>query len=178
MIGAAPSAAAVRPASGAGFGAKLARLTSAMLLLVTAMALVAVIVAGANGLRVRVEQTGSMAPMIHPGDLVIVRQTPIEAVRVGDVIGVRNQMGQVIVHRVKAIQASPGSLRVTTQGDANPTSERWTLARGADVALVRGVAPKAGELVDAVKGPYAALAVLMAGLLLAMSQLRTIWSRS
>lgn len=156
---------------------RAARFTSTFLLLLAAMALVAVVVAGANGMRIRVEQTGSMAPALQPGDLVIVRQTPIEAVRVGDVIGVRTQMGQVIVHRVKRLAGAPGALRVTTQGDANPTGEDWTIRKGSQVALVRGSVPELGAVVDAVKGPFVAFAVLIAGLLLALAQLRSIWSR-
>lgn len=152
-------------------------LLSGALLLLCAMLLVAVVAAGANGLRVRVEQTGSMAPALQPGDLVLVKQTAVDAIRIGDVIGVRTPAGQVIVHRVKRIDGLGGSLRVTTQGDANPTSEGWTIPRGSEVALVRGSVPAVGGAVDAVKGPYAALAVLIAGLLLAVSQLRSIWSR-
>lgn len=151
---------------------------SGALLAMSLLLLVAVVVAGANGLRVRVEQTGSMAPAIQPGDLVIVQQTPVDAIRVGDVIGVRNGSGAVIVHRVKRIDGAGASLRVTTQGDANPTSENWTLRRTADVALVRGTFPDAGSIVDALKGPLIALIVLVAALILAVSQLRSIWSRS
>ncbi|MDO9354209.1 MAG: signal peptidase I [Solirubrobacteraceae bacterium] len=150
---------------------------SGVLLLVALMVLVAVVVAGANGLRVRVEQTGSMAPALQPGDLVIVKQVAVDSVALGDVIGVRTAAGQVIVHRVQRVDGAGGALRVTTRGDANPTSETWTIPRGSEVALVRGSIPSLGSMVDAVKGPFAAFAVLIAGLLLALSQLRSIWSR-
>ena len=173
QTGAPPVSAPATP----GLPVKAGRILSTGLLLFAAMALVAVLVAGANGLRVRVEQTGSMAPMIEPGDLVIVKQVPIETVRVGDVIGVRSQSGAVIVHRVGRIDGAGASLRVTTKGDANPTSEDWTLRRGSDVALVRGTLPDAGVVVDALKGPLVALIVLLAALLLAVAQLRRIWSR-
>jgi signal peptidase len=153
------------------------RIASTALLLVAAMLLVAVLVAAANGLRIRVEQTGSMAPSLKPGDLVIVRQTPIGQVRVGDVIGVRTNLGQVIVHRVRRLDGMPGAINVTTKGDANPTSEQWTIRRSDQVALVRGKVPAVGTAVDAVRGPFVAFAVLIAGLLLALAQLRTIWSR-
>ncbi|OMG51627.1 hypothetical protein, partial [Brevundimonas sp. ZS04] len=66
----------------------------------------------------------------------------------------------------------------TTQGDANPTSEEWSLPRGSDVALVRGTVADVGAVVDAVKGPIVALIVLLAALILAVAQLRRIWSRS
>ncbi len=151
---------------------------STVLLLVAAMLLVAVLAGMANGLRIRVEQTGSMAPVLQPGDLVVIQQTPLSAIRVDDVIGVRGPGGAVIVHRVKRIDgAGAGALRVTTQGDANPSSEQWTLQRGSEVALVRGTVPAAGAVVDAVKGPLVAVIVMLAALILAGSQLRRIWSR-
>lgn len=157
---------------------RLGRFFSGALLLTALLLLVAVVVAGANGLRIRVEQTGSMAPRIQAGDLVVVQQIPMATVRTGDIIGVRSESGAVIVHRVKRIDGAGGALRVTTQGDANPTSEQWTLPRQADVALVRGTFPDAGSVVDALKGPLIALIVLVAALILAVSQLRAIWSRS
>ncbi len=169
-----PPLAIGRPRSAAG---RAGSFLSGLLLLTALMLLIAVVVAGANGLRVRVEQTGSMAPVLQPGDLVLVKQVPIDTVRLGDVIGVRTSSGQVIVHRVKRIDGRPGALHVTTQGDANPTSEAWTIRKGSDVALVRGTVPSVGSAVDALKGPFVAFAVLIAGLLLALSQLRSIWKR-
>lgn len=158
-------------------GRLLGRIISTAILLVAAMALIAVVVAGANGIRIRVEQTGSMAPALHPGDLVLVAQTPIDTIRTGDVIGVRSASGAVIVHRVKRLDGLGSALRVTTQGDANPTSESWTIRRGESVALVRGSVPAVGSVVDALKGPWIAVVVLLAGLALAAAQLRSIWSR-
>ncbi len=141
------------------------------------MALVAVIVAGAAGIRVRVEQTGSMAPALNPGDLVLVRTTPLNAIRIGDVIGVRDASGRVIVHRVERLDGDGGFVRVHTRGDANPTGEDWRIPRAADVALVEGKLPALGTVVDAAKGPLAAGLVLIAGLLLAISALRAVWRR-
>lgn len=177
----APAQAGAPPVAAAptvSFPVRLGRFLSGALLLAAVLLLVAVVVAGANGVRVRVEQTGSMAPAIHPGDLVALQQTSIDTIRVNDVIGVRSDSGAVIVHRVKRIDGAGTSLRVTTQGDANPTSEQWTLRRGAEVALVRGTFPDLGSVVDALKGPLIALIVLAAALILAVSQLRSIWSRS
>lgn len=174
----APPVAAAPPTPSRSRASRVGGLLSGALLLTALLLLVAVVVAGANGLRVRVEQTGSMAPAIQSGDLVVVQQTPITEIRTGDVIGVRNGSGAVIVHRVKRIDGAGASLRVTTQGDANPTSERWTLRTTAEVALVRGTFPDVGSVVDALKGPLIALIVLVAALILAVSQLRSIWSRS
>lgn len=165
------------PARSVGTARAAGRLLSSLLLLASAMALVAVVVAGAAGMRVRVEQTGSMAPALVPGDLVLMRSTPVGEIRPGDVIGVRDPSGRIIVHRVERIDGEAGALRVRTRGDANPTGEEWRIARTADVALVRGTLPRLGAIVDAARGPLAALAVLFAGLLLAVSALRAVWRR-
>ncbi len=176
MTSAAPAVAApaARPTRRAPVAGKI---LSSIVLLLAMLALVAVAVAAAGGTRVRVEQTGSMAPALHPGDLVLVRSVPVGTVSVGDVIGVRRADGPVIVHRVERIDGGDGFLRVHTRGDANPTGEDWQIPRGADVALVTGSIPKVGAAVDAVKGPVAAIAVLLAALILAVSALRSVWKR-
>lgn len=176
MSSAAPTVAA-SPARSAGGVQRAGRILSSLLLLAALMALVAVIVAGVAGIRVRVEQTGSMAPALQPGDLVLVRSTPVQAVRIGDVIGVRDASGRVIVHRVERLDGDGGFVRVHTRGDANPTGEDWRIPRAADVALVEGKLPRLGAIVDAAKGPIAAGLVLIAGLLLAISALRAVWRR-
>lgn len=176
MSSAAPTVAAAPPRPAGGVH-RAGRILSSLLLLLSLMALVAVVVAGLSGIRVRVEQTGSMAPALHPGDLVLVRTTPVSAIRIGDVIGVRDASGRVIVHRVERLDGDAGFIRVHTRGDANPTGEDWRIPRAADVALVEGKLPRLGAVVDAAKGPVAALIVLIAGVLLAISALRAVWRR-
>lgn len=176
MTSAAPTVAAT-PAAPHRAAGRFGRIASSVLVLVAMMALIAVAVAGVNGIRVRVEQTGSMAPALHPGDLVLVRDTPIAQVRVGDVIGVREPDGRVIVHRVVRIDGAGGFLRVHTKGDANPTGEDWSIPRASSVALVQGSVPVLGRVVDAARGPVAAGIVALAGLLLALSALKSVWRR-
>lgn len=154
------------------------RFFSGLVLLLAAMALVAVVVAAFTGIRVRVERTGSMAPALQAGDLVLMRQTPLAQIRQGDVIGVRNDTGRVIVHRVRSVQQIGATMSVTTQGDANPTSETWTLRPDAQVAQVQGRIPEAGSVVESLRGPMPVLLMLLAAVLIAISQLRTIWSRN
>lgn len=175
--GAAPTAPLPTVAGRGAVARALHRLTGALLL--TSVALLAVVAVGAAlGLRVRIEQTGSMAPALQPGDLVIVEQVSAARVAIGDVIGVRAADGRVIVHRVRAIEPDRSALAITTRGDANPTGERWSIAPTDDVARVRGRVPALGHAVDALRGPAGAGLVLLAGVLLAGSRLRGIWSRA
>lgn len=150
---------------------------SSVLLVLSLMALTAVAVAGLSGVRVRVEQSGSMEPALSTGDLVLVRATAIEQIRPRDIIGVRSPTGRVIVHRVERLDGVPAGVRVATKGDANPTGEEWTIPRGASVALVVGSVPAVGHVVNATRGPGLAILVMLAALLLAGFALRAVWSR-
>jgi signal peptidase I len=70
---------------------------------------------------------GSMAPTIEPGDLVFIGRA--DHLEIGD-IGVFQVNGKVVTHRVVGINADGTYM---TQGDANPTPDRW---EGADINVV------------------------------------------
>lgn len=67
--------------------------------------------------------TGSMEPTIETGALLICGKTDIEEIKLNDIVCFtsNNQMlrGEVITHRVVDIKNINGTLRLTTQGDAN-----------------------------------------------------------
>jgi signal peptidase I len=64
--------------------------------------------------------TGSMEPVISPGDLVIVARVPPEAIKLGDIIEYRNVKDNVnIVHRVIKILAGEKENTFITKGDNN-----------------------------------------------------------
>lgn len=70
--------------------------------------------------------TGSMQPTYPPGTLVVVRPTPFQDLRVGDVVTFQLRSGErpVVTHRVVGrtvdAQERPALL---TQGDANPVPD-------------------------------------------------------
>lgn len=67
--------------------------------------------------------TGSMEPTIKTGALLLCDETNIEDIRLDDIVCFQsnNQMlrGEIITHRVVDIKNIDGTLRLTTQGDAN-----------------------------------------------------------
>jgi signal peptidase I len=151
---------------------------SSMILMLSAGLLIIVAIAALIGVRFRVERTGSMAPAIKSGDLLAMKSVSVQTVHRGQVIGVRDPQGAVIVHRVLDIgQGKHHSYEVVTRGDANPTSEHWSISAGKPVALVVGRLPYAGEVVNHLRGVIVALIVLLAGCALALLQLRSVWSR-
>jgi signal peptidase I len=91
--------------------------------------------------------TGSMIPLIHPGDIVFAHPEQATAMRVGDVVtfadpGIR---GRSITHRVIALSAAPAGDRqliaVTTKGDNNPAPEHWVIPRSGQVGALVGIVP-------------------------------------
>lgn len=70
--------------------------------------------------------TGSMRPGMPPGTVVVVRPTPVDQIRTGDVVTYQIESGQptVATHRVIAVQTSlDGKVQLTTQGDANNAAD-------------------------------------------------------
>lgn len=70
--------------------------------------------------------TGSMRPGMPPGTLVVVRPTPTDEIRVGDVVTYQLRSGQptVATHRVVEIGTTlSGEVRFTTKGDDNAVAD-------------------------------------------------------
>lgn len=64
-------------------------------------------------------RTGSMAPALHTGDLVIVRHADPATLRVGDIATYRQANGVLVTHRIAAIDASGAQRVFAFRGDAN-----------------------------------------------------------
>ncbi|UCB44005.1 MAG: signal peptidase I [Dehalococcoidales bacterium] len=62
--------------------------------------------------------TDSMAPLIHPGDQIMVSKVPAEQVRSGDII-VFSRNGELIVHRVLKIRLTNSGIRFVEKGDSS-----------------------------------------------------------
>lgn len=102
-----------------------------LLLLVLGFVLLAlVVVPRVTGAQTYTVLTGSMEPSIAPGALVVVRETPAEELKAGDVITFQPYSGNpaVVTHRITGVYYDmPGQLRIYTQGDANNTPDDWAL---------------------------------------------------
>ncbi len=111
--------------------------TSARVLLafVTGMVLWATIPA-LIGWQSDVVLTGSMAPRINPGDVVVSEPVPATSVRAGQVISFDdpNVAGRTVIHRVRSVNPD-GTL--ITRGDANPTDDSHAVAPAAVHGLGR-----------------------------------------
>lgn len=78
----------------------------------------------AIGARPLVVRTGSMAPGIPIGTVVLARPEAATRVRVGDVVAALHPDGRRILHRVRHVQpAGGGAVTLVLRGDANDADD-------------------------------------------------------
>jgi signal peptidase len=135
-----------------------------------ALVTVAVLVPRLGGATPYSVLTGSMRPTMPPGTMVVVRPTPADDVRVGDVVTYQLRSGkpEVVTHRVIAIGIDgTGHRMFRTQGDANDTPDAaWV--RSVQVKGVRWYAvPQLGRVSNLLDGAerQVVLGVVVSGLL-------------
>ncbi|SEI85593.1 signal peptidase, endoplasmic reticulum-type, partial [Arthrobacter sp. yr096] len=127
--------------------------------------------------------TGSMAPLINPGDVVVTVPTPITDVKVGDIITyhipVEDQ--RVETHRITNITTTAdGGIAVQTKGDANNGIDPWIATlQGKTVDKQIATIPYVGNAIRALREPmvmntlmYGAPAILVIGML------TSIWTKN
>lgn len=103
--------------------------------------------------------TGSMAPMINPGDVVVTTPVPVTDIQVGDVItyNIPVEDRRNVTHRVAEIVTDPeGRMAVRTMGDANPGRDYWTAVLDApNVDRYAFTIPHLGTAIRALREPLA-----------------------
>lgn len=146
--------------------------STGLLVIVAGLAVVLIVIPKATGSTPLTVLTQSMEPTLPPGTLLVVKPTPLEDIRIGDVITYQIVSGQpaVISHRVVSVESSSGGGRTfVLKGDNNaePDSSPVTAAQ------VRGVVwysiPEVGYVNQLVNGSRGWLIPAVAGILLAYS---------
>ncbi|MDJ0356103.1 signal peptidase I [Paenarthrobacter sp. PH39-S1] len=123
--------------------------------------------------------TGSMSPLINPGDVVVSVPVPVGDIKVGDIITYHIPVGeqQVETHRVVDLSRNAqGSTAVRTKGDANNGVDPWTATLAGDKVYRHAfTVPFLGTAIRALRDPvilkilmYGAPAVLLVGALTAL----------
>ncbi len=122
--------------------------------------------------------TGSMRPGIQPGDVVMDQPVKISDAHVGDVVTFSDpgRDGALVTHRIRSITRGPVQTEVETRGDANTTSERWTIKTEDQVGRVVYVIPKVGHVAVAIRNPVGIVVlVVIPILLIGFGIVRKIW---
>ncbi|WP_258062547.1 signal peptidase I [Arthrobacter sp. B0490] len=182
----APAGPAPGPAPAAQRRSFVQRLASLLGTLLMVLAIVAVLFFAVGprffGYQTATMLTGSMAPEIVPGDVVVTTLQPVSGIAVGDVISyhIPVEDHRVETHRVvEVIRGADGTTAVRTKGDANGSVDPWIATlEGDSVYEAAAVIPQVGNAIRALRTPvvshvlvYGIPAVLVGALLL------MIWSR-
>jgi signal peptidase I len=113
-----------------------------------------------NGAKLLSVQSGSMAPALHKGDLVVVRPVPKGQLAVGDVVTFINPANskQTITHRVAALPADKSGM-IVAKGDANAAPDKPVPVK-AVLGKVARHAPVAGWAIDLVRQPIGLIIII------------------
>ncbi len=98
-------------------------LSAGFLALIVLLAAAVIVVPRLTGAVPLTVLTSSMEPTLPPGTLIVVRETPVEDIRIGTVMTYQIKAGDpaVVTHRVVGLTTSTsGEISFTTQGDNNP----------------------------------------------------------
>jgi signal peptidase len=98
--------------------------------------------------------TGSMAPAIPAGSVLIGTFVPRQDVRPGDVITMKAPEGDldVVTHRVTEVERRGDAVLVRTQGDGNPLPDPWLAHLESDVLRASAALPWVGYPLAALQG--------------------------
>jgi signal peptidase len=149
-------------------------------LVVLALSLVGLIAVNALGTRALVVRSGSMAPAVETGDLIVTAPIRARDAAVGEVITFRDptRARRLITHRVVSVRQAGLRLAFVTRGDANTGVERWTIAPDGKLGRLFIRVPRAGYALAWLRlstlGPWL---LPVGAALLALVAVRRIWAR-
>lgn len=98
-------------------------------------------------------QTGSMEPLLSPGDLAIAIPTELQRLVVGDVVALENDaVGGLVAHRI--VEFDEKAMTARLQGDANNAVDPqiYDLAAAKETPRVIGSVPHVGAAAEALWG--------------------------
>lgn len=128
--------------------------------------------------------SGSMAPIINTGDLVVDNKlTPLQArsLHEGQIISFRSSANsrQIFTHRIVAVETAPGGgVAYVTRGDANDSRDGPLAPSTNIVGLYQSKIPAGGYILNAVHRPMVLGLLLASPLLWLLSEPLWKWART
>ena len=135
-------------------------------LLLVAVATFALLAIGPHvlGYRTMTMLTGSMAPQINPGDVVVSTPLDVQDVTEGMIISYHIPIDdhRVVTHRVVSVEhGADGTVTVQTKGDANTAVDPWQATLQGDTAYqVQAVVPELGHAIQWLREPVVSKALV------------------
>jgi signal peptidase I len=133
-------------------GGRWAEIAVRLALATAVLCLVVLIGIRVSGSRALIVRSGSMAPAIGVGDVVVTRLVDPSDVAVHDVVTFRDssRSGELVTHRVTRVEERSGRFAFVTKGDANTAVERWSIDADGKVGTAgpQTIAASADSYVD------------------------------
>ena len=145
-------------------------------LVLIALLLVVSIFPITGNFKVKVVESGSMEPAIKTGSIVVVK--PVEQYDVNDIITFVNpeKEEKSITHRIVDLEVIEGEKRFVTQGGANNSSDKRSVAKNEIVGEVLLDLPYLGYVVRVAQNPLGfILIIVVPALIIIYDELRKIW---
>lgn len=105
------------------------------------------------GNKALIVRSGSMAPTIDIGSIVVARPVENATYKKGDVIAFRSEKNSktIITHRIVEVESGPDGVFYITKGDANEEKDQWSVERKNVLGKVAFVIPFAGKVLTFAK---------------------------
>jgi len=121
--------------------------------------------------------SGSMRPLLEPGDMIVVKDIKPTDVSNGDVITYKVDETTLVTHRVVNIVETNGEVMFETKGDANNTEDGGLVTSKQLVGALAFNIPKGGYLTSFVRSPYGfVLLILIPIFLLIIGEIKSLSS--
>ncbi len=107
--------------------------------------------------------SGSMAPTIPTGALIVLQPVASDQLAVGEIITFQHpeRPADLVTHRIVAIEEGPSGRSLVTQGDANVLPDSWrVVGRGQGWRYLFAI-PQLGALFQVLQAPLGRLVVLI-----------------
>ncbi len=131
------------------------------------------------GYRALTVRSGSMAPALLTGDLIVTHLVRPSSVRIGDIVTFSDQSrdGVLVTHRVIEVSRQGQTYSFVTKGDSNTGVDKWTIGKEGEVDRLTLRVPNLGFTVARVSSPVTRTVLVGFSLaLLAIPIVRKIWS--
>lgn len=124
--------------------------------------------------------SGSMAPQIPVGALVVDVRAGPDQLRPGDIVSFQrpDNSSQVVTHRIVEVDHGPAGTVYRTRGDANGAPDDWTVTAGPRTWRTAVTLPLVGYALVYLRTPLGQLlAVLLPAVALGLMALQDLWRR-
>lgn len=131
------------------------------------------------GFRAMSVLTGSMRPVLQPGDMIIVKETRAENIKENDIITYRKGPETLVTHRVVEVVDRDGTLMFRTRGDANNVEDDFLVPSGSVIGSLVLRIPYGGYVSRFVRSPVGfAIFIIIPLILLLGGEIRNISRKS